>query len=208
MKQSNKLESVILNVPFYGQRYEFTCGPASLMMAMNYFDKIRLSRELEMDIWREANMAESYGTSRYGLAFSALTRGFKVKIYANITGPGFVRKIESLIGKVNYPALSLFLNERKTRCLNLGAREFRVSKVTEEILRRELISGTIPVVLSNAEYFNAEDIPHWIAVIGIDEEMLYLNNPLDKRGPRTLPLDTLGQAVGYKGDQCMVTVSK
>lgn len=28
-----------LKVPFYKQHYDFTCGPASLMMAMKYFDE-------------------------------------------------------------------------------------------------------------------------------------------------------------------------
>ena len=66
-----------LKVPFYRQHYDFTCGPASLMMVMKYFDNnLHLSKDLETDIWREDNMVEVYGTSRYGLAYSAAVRGF------------------------------------------------------------------------------------------------------------------------------------
>jgi hypothetical protein len=37
-----------LNVPFYRQHYDFTCGPASLMMAMKCFDEhLRLTKNLE-----------------------------------------------------------------------------------------------------------------------------------------------------------------
>lgn len=153
-------------------------------------------------------MVESYGTSRYGLAFSVLTRGFKAKIYANIVGPGFVRKIEPIVGKIDYRSLNLFLNERRKRCVKLGAIEQKISKVTEHILRLALSTGYVPVVLSNTKYFGTEDVPHWIVVCGLDEDVLYVNNPLDKLGPRRIPLELLKNALGYKGEHCMVAVSK
>ena len=178
-------------------------------MAMKYFDKkLHLSKELEMDIWREANMGESYGTSRYGLAFSALTRGFGANIFANVIGAGFVSKIEPIIGKVDYDSLALFLNERRKRCVKLGAKEEKIERITDGILRRVLSLGHVPVVLSNSEFFDAEDLPHWIVVCGIDVNRFYVNNPLDKVGPSSLPLNLLSMAIGYKGDHCMVTVSK
>jgi hypothetical protein len=49
----------MLEVPFYRQRFEFTCGAACLMMAMKYFDpSLKLTKDLEIDIWREANLVE------------------------------------------------------------------------------------------------------------------------------------------------------
>jgi hypothetical protein len=200
--------SIHLELPFYRQHYDFTCGPTSLMMVMKYFDKkIKLTRELEMDIWREANMLESYGTSRYGLAFSAATRGFSVRIYANIKGPGFIRKIESIVGKVDQRLLRFFLEDRKKRSFELGAKEKFVEKISGYLLRKTLESGYIPLVLSNAEYFGAEDIPHWVVVAGIDNRWLYSYNPL-RKGHRKISLDSLEQVLGYKGDQCMLAISK
>lgn len=179
------------------------------MMALKYFDKrIKLSKELEMDIWREANMSESYGTSRFGLAFSAAKRGFEVRTYSNVRGPGFVKKIDSLVGKIDYHLLEFFLAERKKRSIELGAKESKVSMLTENLLRRILISGSVPIVLSNTEYFGAEDIPHWIVISGIDESNLYVNNPLDRKGQKRVPLDSLNRVTGYKGDRCMIAVSK
>jgi predicted double-glycine peptidase len=196
-------------MPFYRQRYDFTCGPASLMMAMKFVDKrLELSKELEMDIWREANMLESYGTSRYGLAFSAVRRGFGAKIYSNIRRAGFVKKIEPMIGKVDYHLLKFFLDERKMRSAKLGAREGDLVKITGDLLKRTLKSGSVPIVLSNTEYFNAEDIPHWIAISGIDKDYVYVNNPLGRVANRRVPLRSLDRIIGFKGDQCMVAVSR
>ncbi|MDG6905112.1 MAG: peptidase C39 family protein [Nitrososphaerota archaeon] len=195
-------------VPFYKQHYEFTCGPASLMMAMKYFQKdLKVGRELEMDIWREATMLESYGTSRYGLAFSAAKRGFRVEIYSNIKGAGFVKKIEPFIGKVNQAMLGFFLQDRRRRAIGLGVKEKFVHKITEEILCKTLRSGSIPLLLSNAEYFGAEDIPHWIIVSGFDKEAFYAINPL-QNGQKKLLLSSFDRVIGYKGDQCMVAVAK
>jgi hypothetical protein len=54
-----------LPIPQYRQATQFACGPACLMMAMKFFQpNLRLTRELEFDIWREANLVESYGTRK------------------------------------------------------------------------------------------------------------------------------------------------
>ncbi len=55
--QADNGASIQLNIPFYRQHYDFTCGPASLMMAMKYLDKeVRLGKELELDLWREGTL--------------------------------------------------------------------------------------------------------------------------------------------------------
>lgn len=203
-----KSRSIRLTVPFYKQNYDFTCGPASLMMAMNYFQRnLKLDSELEMDIWRESNMLESYGASRYGLAFSSAKRGFQVRIFSNIKGAGFVKKIEASIGKVNYSMLRLFLEDRKRRSIKLGARDVFVPRITENLLRQTSESGSIPILLSNAKHFGAEDIPHWIVITGFDAKSFYVNNPL-KRQKNGFPLAILDSIIGYKGDQCMIAIAK
>lgn len=63
---------ILLEVPFYRQRLDFTCGAASLMMAMKYFDpSLKLTKSLEIDIWRETNLVEDRSTCGRGLAYSA-----------------------------------------------------------------------------------------------------------------------------------------
>lgn len=197
-----------LFIPLYRQQFDFTCGPASLMMAMKYFQKkLDLTKDLELDIWREATMVEIYGTSRYGLAFSAAIRGFGAKIFANVKEAGFVKKIEPMIGKVDQDQLNFFLQERRDRCANLGVEEEKIEKITEKLLRDTIAAGSVPLLLSNTEFFSAEDIPHWIVITGIDRKYLYINNPDGKKARQRISLGSLYDVIGYKGDQCMVTIS-
>jgi predicted double-glycine peptidase len=65
--EAERERAIHLKVPFYRQNYDFTCGPASLMMAMKYFDKqLRLTKDLEIDVWREGNMI-ARAQVRYGI---------------------------------------------------------------------------------------------------------------------------------------------
>lgn len=198
----------IRKVPFYRQHYDFTCGPAALMMAMKYFwHRLELTKELEIDIWREANMVEVYGTSRYGLAFSAATRGFDVRIFTNLRGAGYFRKIEPMIGKIDRTHLNYFLMERKERCRKLGIKELRVTQISTALLKASVSIDAVPIILSNTEFFSAEDAPHWLAIADLNESQIYFNNPLSRSGRQGVPISQLGQILGYKGDQCMVTVN-
>lgn len=70
----------------YFQTTDFTCGPASLMMAMAALDPAYVPGRLEeLRIWREANlcfMGEGLaGCGPYGLACAALRRSYAVDIY-------------------------------------------------------------------------------------------------------------------------------
>ena len=92
--------SIHLDIPFYRQHYDFTCGPASLMMAMKYLDRdTPLAKDLEIDIWREGNLVAVCGTSRFGLAYSAAVRGFSARVTSNTGGTRFCRKVRSAPGR-------------------------------------------------------------------------------------------------------------
>ena len=90
--------SIHLDLPFYRQHWDFTCGPASLMMAMKYLDDgVRLDRDLEIDVWREANLVAARGTSRYGLAYAAAVRGFSARATSTTSGIDFPERLVPLL---------------------------------------------------------------------------------------------------------------
>lgn len=201
--------SIHLDVPFFRQHYDFTCGPASLMMAMKYLDRtLRLGTDMEIDLWREGNLVAILGTSRYGLAYSAAIRGFSVKITSNTGGLDFV---DTLAPPLNDPDLQMLKNhfsERKSRCRTLGVRE-RKEGITGKTLRTALSFHHVPLIVTNSSYFSNDTLPHWIAVTGIDKKFLYLNNPSDaKPRKRKIALSELPEFVGYHGAQSMVEVWK
>ena len=200
-------EPIHLEIPFYRQHYEVTCGPAALMMAMKYFDnRFHLTKDLEIDIWREANMVEVYGTSRFGLAYSAAVRGLCAKVISNTGKVDFVDRLKISTKELNMQVLNLHFNERRTRCKKLGVKEEK-SVVTNETIHSALASNHVLLLVTNALFCAGEDLPHWIAVTGMDDKFVYYNNPLDMHPrKRKFDLSSLSQTVGYCGDQSMVEV--
>jgi hypothetical protein len=199
--------SIHLVIPFYRQHYDFTCGPSSLMMAMKYLDPdLRTGKDLEIDIWREGNLVVVPGTSRFGLAFSGTVRGFSARTTSNTGGLDFVDKFDPPPNEPDMETLKDQFYERRTRCRKLGVRE-RKKTITAEILRKSLFSNHVPLIVTNTRFFSKEDLPHWVAVTGIDDTFLYFNNPSDANPrKRKTGLSALQEFVGYHGDQSMVEV--
>lgn len=205
--QADRKASIHLNVPFYRQHYDFTCGPASLMMAMKYFDEhLHLTKDLEVDIWREGNMVEVYGTSRYGLAYSAAFRGFCARVTSNSNRIDFVDRLVPPVKELNTRVLKLHFYERRARCRKLGVEE-KQEIITGEAIYNSLLSNHVPLVVTNALFCRGENLPHWIALSGVDDKFVYFNNPLDVNPlKRKLELSALQKVVGYRGSQSMVEI--
>lgn len=87
-------------IPYFQQNTPFTCGPASLIMAMSSHDKnVTPSLELELDIWREATtifMTSGHGgCGPRGLALSAQKRGFLSEVWVSKKGPLFTNGVRT-----------------------------------------------------------------------------------------------------------------
>lgn len=207
--QAEHRPSIHLTIPFYRQHYDFTCGPACLMMAMKYLDAGQcFSKEREIDIWREANLVAVCGTSRYGLAFSAAVRGFSSRVTSSTGGTDFVEKF---VPPLDDPAMVLLeeqFSERRARCKKLQVRERRAT-ITGRTVREALFSNHVPLIVTSVRFHGSEDLPHWIAVKGIDDNFLYFHDPSDARvRKRKTGLNDLGEFLGYRGAQSMVEVWK
>jgi predicted double-glycine peptidase len=207
--QAERGAPIHLDIPFYRQHYDFTCGPASLMMAMKYIDTdLRFGKELEIDIWREGNLVAVWGTSRYGLAYSAAVRGFSARVTSNTGGIDFVDRFVPPLNGPDMRMLKDHFYERRTRCRKLGVRE-RQETITGKTLRKSLFLNHVPLIVTNSLFFSKENLPHWVAVTGIDDKCLYFNNPSDTNPKkRKIELPALQEFVGYNGDQSMVEIWK
>jgi len=207
--QADHGASIHLDIPFYRQHFNFTCGPASLMMAMKYLDNdLHPGKDLEIDIWREANLVAVLGTSRYGLAYSAVVRGFSAGVTSNTGGIDFVDKLVPPLNDSDMQVLKGLFSERRTRCRKLGVRE-REETITGKTIYNSLLLNHVPLIVTNCLFYSKEDLPHWVTVTGIDDKFLYFNNPSDaNHRKRKTELSTLQKFVGYHGDQSMVEVWK
>jgi len=199
--------SIHLEIPFYRQHCDFTCGPASLMMAMKYLQKdLRPGKDLEIDIWREGNLVVVLGTSRFGLAYSAAVRGFSARVTSNTGGLDFVDKFVPPLNDPDMQMLKDHFYERRTRCKKLGVRE-RQETITGKTICNALFLNHVRLIVTNSSFFGEDDLPHWVAVTGIDDKCMYFNNPSDASPKkRKTGLPTLQEFVGYCGAQSMVEV--
>jgi ABC-type bacteriocin/lantibiotic exporter with double-glycine peptidase domain len=200
--------TIRLPVPFYRQASEFTCGPACLMMAMKFFQPdLRLSRELEFDIWREASLVESYGTSKEGLALAAARRGFEAYTMGKSLRHSFVDVIQDRIPNLDNRVLELFYNDTRRKFNAMGlrnkSRQIRLSTIGH-ILKKSYV----PILLTSTSLFmeNENPLPHWVVVTGLRDENWYLNNPLASSPYTRLAHKQLQNNLGYRGIRCAVVI--
>ncbi len=208
MVKINSVQPVNTQVPYYKQHYDLTCGPASLMMAMKYFDKhLPLTKCLEIDIWREGNMVEVYGTSRFGLAYSAAIRGFHVRVTSRTGRIDFVDRLIPPLKDLNTYMLKLHFYERRERCRKLV--EERKEPISSRTIYNTLLSNYVPLIITSILFCKGENLPHWIVVNAMDNNFLYFNNPLYVNPQKKkFKLSTFEKVIGYRGDQYMVEIWK
>lgn len=169
----------LLTVPYQPQSLEFTCGAASLQMAMRSLGHpTPLGPAEELALWREATtvfmLAGHGGTSAHGLAVAALRRGFDAEVWIDRRGVPFLDTVRDPTKKeVVALAHAGFLAELE----RLGGRE-RVGEFGPTDVERHLRAGRVPLVLVSNARLHAERVPHWVVATGWDDDHLYLHDPL------------------------------
>lgn len=172
------LRPELVRVPYYKQTLDFTCGPATLMMAMHALDdSIEMDRRLELRLWRESTtifMTSGHGgCGPYGLALSAHTRGFKPDIYVKDEAALFVDSVRNMEKKeVIRLVQEDFREELEKRRIPIHYHALSV-----EDLKQQFKSGGIPIVLISSYRLIGEKSPHWVVVTGFDNHFIYVHDP-------------------------------
>ncbi len=204
MKSKNSLH---LRVPFHKQTSQFTCGPASLLMAMKFFQPaLRLTKGLELDIWRESNLVESYGTSKEGLAVAAARRGFSAFTMGISRKHSFIDEISHEIPSLDRGVLELLYGDIRSKFHAMGLSNVN-RPIKLQTLKALLTKSHIPLFLTSTSLFGGkEDLPHWVVLTGYSGDATYVNNPLAK-GPNTrVEQERLERNLSYRGIQCAVVI--
>ena len=165
-------------VPYYHQTTEFTCGPACVMMAMAALDPSRqMHPNDEIRIWREATtifMTSGHGgCGPYGLALAAHRRGFDVRVVVTESGPLFLDTVRSAEKKRIMERAQASVRED----FREAGLEAEIAPITPADLQVALEDGWIPILLISSYRFNAERVPHWIVVTGVDDRFLLVHDP-------------------------------
>jgi ribosomal protein S18 acetylase RimI-like enzyme len=167
-----------LNVPYYQQRTDFTCGPSCLMMAMKTFSshfQMNLSHELQL--WREATtifMTSGHGgCGPHGLALAAWRRGYRVGMYLSHTSVLFIDTVRSEHKK---EVIELVHKDFEKKIAETNIKVHR-KRMTLDDLREVIKQGGVPIVLISTYHFDNNRIPHWVVVTAVDESFVYIHDP-------------------------------
>lgn len=167
-----------LNVAYYEQRTDFTCGPSCLMMAMKTFrPKYEMSLSNELQIWREATtifMTSGHGgCGPRGLALAASIRGFKVNLFLSHTGPLFLDTVRSAHKKEVLEMVHADFEKRlkKTKV------KIKKKRLGLEDIKSAVDAGGIPIVLITTYHFDNNRVPHWVAITAYDKHFVYFHDP-------------------------------
>jgi len=165
-------------MPWYRQTTEFTCGPASLMMALRALDSdYRFNREEELRLWREATtiyMTSGHGGCHpLGLALAAVRRGFSAEVWISHQQPLFVDSVRNDEKR----AVIETVHRDFTRAAHEANIPVHYREVSQHDLDTALKSGGIPVVLISTWQMDRKRAPHWVVVSAIDDQFIYLHDP-------------------------------
>ncbi len=186
---------------FYAQTTPFTCGPASLMMAMHRLNPAEhpFSRRTEMQLWREATTifmtAGHGGCSPEGLALSAWQRGFAVTLYMQCGDIPFIDSVRD-VRKKNVIQL---VHEDFVERIGETDIELHSTAISPEQFQAHLSEGAALITLISTWRLNRNKAPHWVFVTGSDSDCVYLNDPdSDEDSPHPLH-DNIGLPI-RRGD--------
>ena len=165
-------------VPYYRQTTDFTCGPASLMMAVSALNPdYQPEIDEELQLWREATtifMTSGHGgCGPHGLALAARRRGFRVALTLNQTGPLFVSSVRTADKKQILERVhQQFLAQMKEQHIEPEYGHFTLPQLEHGLSR-----GGLPLVLISTYHLDGRKAPHWVLVCAIDKEFVYIHDP-------------------------------
>lgn len=172
----------------YSQNTDFTCDPASLMMAMETLQPdMYLDRGVELQLWREATtilMTSGHGgCSAQGLALAAWRRSFKTTLITNSDDVPFINGVRNDDKK----AVMECVHQDFMRQLTVSDVAQQKRPLDVSILREYLNQGALAVVLISSYRLNRNKSPHWVVLVSISDTFVYFHDPdIDWEDDKTL----------------------
>lgn len=165
-------------VPWFEQTTGFTCGPACMLMLMSAINpKQTVSREVEIDLWRESTTiymtSGQGGCHPVGLALAAQARGYKAAACLSHTATPFLEGVRASHKK----ELVELVHQQFMRKARASKLPLKTGPVTGKRLTRWLNEGHLVMVLISSYRLNGDKAPHWVVVTAQDDLCFYLHDP-------------------------------
>ena len=167
-----------LDLVYYPQTTEFTCGPAALMMALRFLQPaFEFSQQIELQLWRESTtifMTSGHGgCGPHGLALAAYRRGYEVAAWISHNGPMFV---ESVRDKQKKQVIALVQQSFEDEISHTAiAMHHAVPDLAR--IKRVIDQGGVPLALISSYRIDRSKSPHWVVVSGYDDHFIYIHDP-------------------------------
>ena len=158
--------------PYMRQTTDFTCGPATLLMALSYYGLHPApDRATEIALWREATTGD--GCDPYGLAVAAARRGLAVAL--TVTTDGFFL-LEGLEGEQQREVRRYIQTGFREQAADVGITVDH-RQIDANHVRAIVESGRLAIVLIDEEPFHEETCPHWILVHSFADGVFVAHDP-------------------------------
>lgn len=167
-----------LDIPYYAQTLDFTCGSACVMMALKFFrPKQELTRTMEMRIWKEATlvfmMSGMAGTDPYGLSLSCVDRGLSCRVMISLD---FTPMLKSVRTPKKREIMKVVHNDMKRQARKSGVQRIICDYGIEEIVSA-IYRKLVPIALISTYRLTGDQVPHWVVVTGFDKDNVYIHDP-------------------------------
>lgn len=207
-----------LNIPYYAQSAEFTCGPACVLMLFKFFNpSVKLNRTLEFEVWRQCNMIGVRGSDPYGMSVPLLDAGHEVRLVTArrrmIEPEVWNKRLRKHRFTPDDAKLALFgVAENRKRALRRGLAVTQ-GRLTVERVAASFREGYIPIVLVHMGVVHQLDIPHWVVVTETGEDNITFNDPYPPKGGKQIGvsrkefqvmLDDVGTRIGLSPSALLI----
>lgn len=164
-------------LPLYAQTTRFTCGPASLMMAMQALDGRAPDRREEIALWREATTLITQtgpgGCDPHGLALAARARGFAPRILSSTDRAMLTERVETDDRRELITFVQEDLQARTAAAgIPFELRRFEVAEIAALLDR-----GGLALLLVSQFPTHGRHTPHWIVAHHHQDGVFLVNDP-------------------------------
>lgn len=173
----------VLDVPYYEQTSEFTCGPACVLMTTAALtrDPFELARVNEFRVWRRCCLVGIGGTDAFGFALPLQDKGLDVRVLNEKTPTIPEDLLLSFLTEEDATLARWSSKQAREEMLADGGELVERTPTLEDV-ERALEDGWVPNCLVGMDEVHGEEIPHWVVVVGVDDEAVRFHDPYPPEG--------------------------
>jgi predicted double-glycine peptidase len=201
-----------LRFALYKQTSDFSCGAASLVMALHALRGRPLSRSEEFEHWRVGTMIGVPGMDQWGLALAARTRGIPATVISPTELTFRMEDFKHPLFTPELVELAAFAQlENRARAQAAGVEWQRRMPALEDI-EGSLQSGRAPVLLVDLHTLSkgADSAPHWVVPARFEADAVTVHDPAaEGPGERVITRAELWEAMDvgrYQAERTLVVL--